>query len=357
MRAGCRRLSTALALLLAAGALRGQPKGMAEAETERAGQLLHSHRLADRAWGVYYTARLRGEDAGQELTELLRPAKSFQNSPSYTEEYAFLAVLFDGLIEAGATVPVELLESFEEKWADPVVILAARNPDNEEFLLRLRREESPDMVWLAANNLLFGKKSQRWYAATLSEIAIEHRFTVTDPGRGMWGGGMGGSSFCGLAGPTRMAEGFPPVVLYTLTATTERGNVLLAAGPENAYYRRTSISPDQQAAAPSGRMPVSRMQVRIGYMAQLGNKSHEEIGHVFQVSSQLSYVDRAQFAREVERSLRAQEQEIRTLLKAIAGSGPQVPDLTLRIVPIVEDAREAPKEALPPVAAREFSLR
>jgi hypothetical protein len=146
--------------------------------------------------------------------------------------------------------PPALLEPFEQKWAEQVLILLARNKDNEEPLLRLRANNPVDMVWLGANNLLFGKKSLRCYRATLREISddaisITHRFTVADTDRPATGGILGGFNSCGVWGIAQMPQGFPPGALYHLCAVSGSGTVLLARGPRSVYYERIIVPTDK----------------------------------------------------------------------------------------------------------------
>jgi len=162
----------AIAGLFAAQVLCAQAAPYAAQETERTRQLLHSEQWVSRAWGAYFAGRLHSDDIDRTLIEQLRSASALSNAQPRTEEYAFLAALFEALIEADVRVPAALLDPFEDEWTDPVMILLARDKESEDALLRLRGEKSRTTVWLAANNLLFERKSQAWYAATLGEIDI-----------------------------------------------------------------------------------------------------------------------------------------------------------------------------------------
>jgi len=98
-----------VASFLAAGALCAQPSPVSVQEAERARQLLGSAQWVDKAWGAYFAGRLHSDDLDQLLIEQFRQSAALRNAQGYTDEYAFLAVLFDAAIEAGITVPAESL--------------------------------------------------------------------------------------------------------------------------------------------------------------------------------------------------------------------------------------------------------
>ena len=336
-----RFVSSVVAILLLANALSAQPLPVSAQQAERARQLLNSVQWVDKAWGAYLAGRLHSADLDQALIEQFRLAMALRDVPSYGEEHAFVAALFDAGIEAGMTVPVALLEPFEENWADAVLILLARDNDSEGSLLRLGLEKSRPIVWLAANNLLFERKSQIWYAATLAQISITHRFTVTDPGygAGIGGGVGGGASGDGIAA---LPKGFPPVALYTLQddVTAQRGSVLLARGPQNVYYKRTVVPTDKQVPFGSGSVALDRMAIRIGYLAQLRHESVEETERLFHSETHILFTTVEDFERQVERDLEAQAEGIRALIQDLARVGLNAPDVRLHIVPEVVDQRQ-----------------
>jgi hypothetical protein len=345
-----------IAITFAAGLLSAQPEPVHVQEAHRARRLLQSPELAEKAWGAYLAGRLHSDELQNALIEEFASAALLRDSPYSSQEHAFLTALFDAAIEAGVDVPANLLEPFEEGWTEPVLILLARDRHSGDSLLRLRSEKSRDTVWLAANNLLLEKKSERWYEAVLTEINITHRFMVTDPDRGPGiGGGEGGGS-CG-DGVAEMPKGFPPVTLYTLQDHGERGDVLLVRGPQNVYYRRTVVPTDKQVGFGSCSSLLDRMLVRLGYLAVLRGGSVEETERLFQGETNIQYTSSEAFQREVERSMTAQEQGIREFVQAIETAGMRSPNIRLRIVPEVKDTRRKTKElVLPALADREFDL-
>jgi hypothetical protein len=258
--------SLSVVFLLLASALFGQPAPSTQ-QAERALVLLNSSQWLDKAWGVYLAGRLHRDDLRQPLIEQFRFATPLRDSQPYTEEGAFLAALFDAAIEADIAIPAALLEPFQEKWTDPVLILLARGDDNEDMLLAMLRNQRRDVVWLTANNLLLERKSERWYATTLEEVTLTHRFAVADSDEGAGLGAGQGGGICG-DGIAAMPKGFPPVTLYYLKNSGQRGNVLLARGPENVYYQRTVVPTDKQVGTGSCMSLVDRMAIRFGYLAQ-----------------------------------------------------------------------------------------
>jgi hypothetical protein len=341
---------------LAAEVLCAQSALISAQETERARQLLNSAQWPNKAWGAYFAGRLHSDELDRLLIEQFRPATVLRYSQANTEGRAFLAALFEAVIEGGITVPAALLEPFEDDWTDPVLILLARDKGSEDSLLRLRGEKSQGIVWLAANDLLYERKSQPWFAAILGEISITHRFTVTDPGDGRGsGGGVGGGS-CG-DGMAWMPKGFPPVTLYTLRNSPEMGNVLLTQGPKNVYYKRTVVPTDKQVGFGSCDSGFDRMAIRIGYLAQLRLVGRvEETERLLHSETQIVYTSIENFEREVERSMNAQEYGIKALIQDIEKSGLRARGIHLKIVPEVNDKRQNVTGPLPVVAPREFDL-
>ncbi len=283
------RLATAsLTICIAGVALCAQPVPTSAQEAERARQLLQSTQWVDKAWGAYLAGRLHSADLQQPLIDEFRTAAVLRNAPSWSPEHAYVYVLFDAAIEADIAVPADLLEPFEEGWTPPVLILLARGNDGEDMLLGLSAHESQSIVWLAANNVLFGMKSQRWFTRLLSELEITHRFTVTDQLYGPGAGGGVGGGYCGDGGAA-MPKGFPPVTLYELEDHAQRGSVLLAHGPQDVFYKRTVIPTDKQVGMGSCGSGVDRASMQIQYLAELGNLKADEGERLFHSQTSIQY--------------------------------------------------------------------
>jgi hypothetical protein len=313
--------------------------------------LLQSPQWADRAWGVYLVGRLHSDDLNNLLVEEFRKAALIGNASPSSEEYAFVAALFDGAIEAGVTVPVALLEPFEQRWAAPVLILLARSQDGEGSLLRLSENPATDQVWLAANNLLFERKSASWYARTLRELPATHVFVITDPDTG---GGIGTGIRCGgvgCEGPglISMPKGFPPIGLYGLSVTPRQGSTLLAHGPTNIYYDRTVVPTDKTIGAPAcNAQMLNRESTRFGYLSELTGVPTTDLERVWHRSTNIQYHGPEATSSEMQRALSAQEEAVRGVLQRIKDRG-LTPErgTTLQIYPSITDLRRESSGPLP----------
>jgi hypothetical protein len=350
-------LCAVAAITVTATALLGQTRRISDLEKQRAAQLLVSPAWSDMAWGAYLAGRLHADDLNGQLLDQLRLATAVRDMPSYSEEHAFTAVLFDALIEGRVDVPAKLLEPFEQSWAAEVLILVSRTRDDEELLLRLGREESRDVVWLAANNLLFERKSQRWYESIWQEIGITHRFDVTDASDSS-GYGDGGSAggVCG-DGVLAMPNGFPPVTICTLKDAAFAGNVVLAEGPRTVYYSRTIVPTDKQVGFGSCISQVNRETVRVAYLARLSVQSVDDTERLFHPKTLLRYANQEDFIRQIDQNMNAQENGLRGLIQAIENNGLHVPEIQLRIRPEVKDYRQTPSGALPQPQLKGIRLR
>ncbi len=315
--------------------------------------MLLSGRMEDKAWGAFWAGKLQSDDLRGPLLEQFRAAAAFAAAPSWGAEHGFVLALFDAAIEMRLAVPAQLLEPFEDLWSQPVLIVLARTQDGEGPLLRLAGNSRPDLVWLAANNLLAERKSQTWYGRLLADVSITHLFVVTGEEYGPgFGGGVGGG-VCG-DGVLAMGKGFPPVALYTLVED-EPGSVLLARGPQNVYYRRTVIPTDQQVGFGSCWPALDRAVIRLGYLTRLASSPPLDAARIFRASTEIRFRTPEQFREEVEQALTTQEQAVRSLLDAIRQQGFDYPSgLHLRIASEIRDVRQGAHDPLPPVPAREI---
>jgi hypothetical protein len=351
-------LCAVAAITVTATAIFAQSSGIRDQEKQRAARLLLSPAWTDRAWGAYFAGRLHTDELNEQLMEQLRIATALRDMPSYSEEHAFTAVLFDSLIESGTSVPARMLEPFAQGWTAPVLILTARTKDSEDLLLRFGGEKSRDDVWLAANNLLSERKSQRWYDMIWREISIRHRFHVTDTGdRTIYGGGGGGGeAICG-DGVLAMPKGFPPVTIYSLRDAASPGAVVLATGPQDVYYSRTIAPTDKQVGFGSCVSQVNREAIRFGYLACLRNASTHDIERLFRSETNIQYTTREDFIQQIDDRMKAQEDELRQLALEIEDHGLHAPEMQLRIEPEVQDHRQTRDGSLPLPPPKEIHLR
>src|ERR1039457_2656210 len=83
-----------LTVVLAAGA-----QSISENEAARARHLLASPQWQDKAWGVYFAGRLHSDELKEPIIEAFREASALRDAKPVTEEYDYLAALFDAAIQ------------------------------------------------------------------------------------------------------------------------------------------------------------------------------------------------------------------------------------------------------------------
>jgi hypothetical protein len=346
-------LFVGLALAAAPGA---QPVSIGTQEEQRAQELLNSTHWVEKAWGTFIAGRLHSQRLQERLIEEFRDAVPLRNAAPSSEERAFVDTLFDAAIVGEVAIPSTLLQPFAENWIAPVLILLSRNKDSEGMLLAFRADTSRDMVWLTANNLLSGMKSQRWYSSIWKEINITHKFTVVDSEDLSGFGGAAGGVSCG-DGVALMPRDFPPVGLYALEDHGGRGRVVIAEGPTATYYHRTVVPTNAQVGIGSCTGQLDRAAARIGYLAQLGLEPAEKAEQQFHAVTQVSYTSSDAFLREAERSMAEQADYIVRLTRAGEREGLRPPDILLRMIPEIVDKRKNPRIPLPAIGPRTISLR
>jgi hypothetical protein len=143
-----RGMKSVLALLLAAPLLAAQTSPIPALQSESARRPLDSPGWREKAWGAYLAARLHTDDLNRILADQFLPAAALRDAAYQSDEYAYLTVLFDAAIESGIRVPAAALEPFQERWAEPVLILLARDPESSPALLRLRTDEARPLAAL-----------------------------------------------------------------------------------------------------------------------------------------------------------------------------------------------------------------
>ena len=344
-----RFLSGVLALTWMAGALSAQIPSVAEQEAQRARQLLSSSQWVDRAWGVYLSAALRGPNLNDVLVEQFRIAEPLRNATSTTEEY-FVTVLFDAAIGSGAVIPASLLEPFLEHWTVPALILLARDQDTEDALLRLAASESPRLIWLGANNLLYERKSRAWYAAMLAQVRVTHHFVVTDQNFGS-GFGCGGSGVMGGSVPVTAPKGFPPVGVYSLTdVASSARDVRLATGPMTVYYRRTVVPTDCQVDIESPGFSIDPLTVRFEYLDQLAHRPQGSAQSAFQRQTTIPFTNAQTFTLGANRQMEAQERSVQEITRDIERHGLEAPEVEWTVIPEIDDSRSNQSVPLPTIS-------
>jgi hypothetical protein len=346
-----------LTMSFLAAALSAQPPD-GHQDAAHARQLLHTTQWKDMAWGAYFAGQLHSSELAADIVEQFRANAIYAASSYKSEEYAFIASLFDAAIESNIQVPAVVLEPFEKNWEEPVLVLLApsRSPDREESLLRLRRG-GPDAAWLAANNLLFGMRSQQWYIKILGELRVSHQFTVVSPGQAPRKEGRRlGGMICG-DGITAIPKGFPPIALYVLQADPGLSFAAFAPGPLDVHYHKLLVPTDGQNGFGSC-FSVNREKMDVDYLAALGRVGSDQTQELFRRDTPIPYSDDRQFRRAVQQSLAAQEKGIQDLVQAIQQSEKLIASgVELHVLPVVGDQRKTTTKSLPKLEPREIVLR
>lgn len=357
------------ALFLAAGSASAQP-GMAAAETVRARTLLDSPNTAEKAWGAYFAARLHEGSFREPLIAQLRLQIPFSGAAPDYETPAYIRVLLDALIELGGPVPADAVLPFESQWRAETLILLARDPANGDELLKMRKQELTDVEWLAVNNLLLRFRSPTLFAITLQELKITHRFEIVDPQSGIGSGGSKAYGGGALVPIGRVPVGFPPVGVYALkdggvqsvqSGSGEdalSGDVLLAPGPHNIYYKRTVVQAGAEGRMdPPGPKAADRQQFLLEYIERLCQLTAENGVALFRPVTMIAWQDADDCARSMEAALDRQATGIARLLADQKRMGHvDLDGIQMEIAPTVQDFRQKTSGALPMVEAKTIPL-
>jgi hypothetical protein len=190
----------------------------------------------------------------------------------------------------------------------------------------------------------------------LSEVEISHVFDLTDPGDNSAVGGGSGGGVCG-DGVLVMPKGFPPIGVYKLTDSGQGGDVLVAHGPEDAYYRRFVVPTDTQKGFGVCRGMVDQQKIRVGYLAMLTHLPEQQVRNLFQSQTGIQVQNDAQLRKQWEGALSAQEAAIRQFARTTQDRGlGSLTGTTLKIVPKVQDRRKTTSGPVPPLTPHEFVL-
>jgi hypothetical protein len=322
-------------------------------------ELLKSPSLRDRAWGAYQAGQLHSDVGHQALRDAFRDAAPMNTAKGVyggpiSEEFAFVAALFDAAIQSKMVVPGDLLEPFAATWPSPVIILLARDPQSDDLLLHMREHARYNPEWVAINNLLAARKSQRFFARVLAEAEISHTFTLLDPGAAARHEPSTGGSACG-DGILIFPHGFPPTNHYEIV---ERDGLLLAPGPRNSYYRATLVATDQRTGFGACAQQLDRRAMAVEYLAPLGRMTGQEALALFQQERRVEFTSMTDFDKRCDSALYAQETALRAFFHSAAENGfGEVRGTTVRIVTKVDDQRKISSGPAPSITAREFTIQ
>jgi hypothetical protein len=332
--------------------------GQAQAGYHRIDDLLASPSLVDKAWGVFYAGRLHVPSLNARLIDQLNSMEPHRDAGVRSAERAYLQTIFDALIVSGTVVPARNLMPFAERWPDEVLILLARELNNDDALMELRAKDLGRAQSLLVNNLLLRMRSPQLFARLLNEIPMTHRFQIIAKGEatGIAGGAGGTGVACGT---NEIHKSFPPIGLYQLVVgPVEGGATLVARGPRDVYYRRTVVPTDQQVGW-SIEFTSRNEKHHQEYFAALLGMNVDRIRSTFSAISYIEWEDQDAFIHEARSRLESQSVWILSLLAEAKQLGFTVPSgKAFRIAVEIEDSRLT---ALPPVPrslpAKEFYLQ
>lgn len=196
-----------------------------------------------RAWGTYLVLRDRRTDEIPTLLTMLgeHAAVADMSSQADIDNHAAMLGVLDALIQFGVSVPSADAQRMYPEFPVQSLILLSRAPDDPAAaLLDIFNSESPRAAaWLAAGNLLLARRADGFAAAVWEHMTVHVQITVREPNAG--GGYGGGQLCCGLGGSMPPRVAWPPLGVYSFGGCGSRvqpGAILLAAGPDPAYYNR-----------------------------------------------------------------------------------------------------------------------
>lgn len=326
-------------------------------------QLLESTSLSDKAWGVHFIASLHLTDLQDRLVDELRVCQKYRSAPVDGPEFAYLHKLFDALIQMDATVPPDAILPFRAEHRAEVMILLARNWRIEHVLLDLLEEDVVDTEWMAVANLLRERGSKRLLERMLNGMTVTHQFEVADHYMTFGRAGGVGDGYP-ISPPMRQfPSGFPPTGLYSLTSYLAKGGTLLASGPRNVFYSRTTVPTN--GAVPwntqyCDTIKTPRIEFRLQLLTALTGQPLSSLKQLFQPTTRIHWQSDAQVHREITAKLDEQAADIRSF---IAGAKlRRETDMTsarLEIRPELYDSREQKPDRLvaPPPRIIEMDLK
>jgi hypothetical protein len=236
-----------------------------------AARLLKSDESKERAWGAYLSGLHGLKEHAPLLVSMLEDERP--NSGYWQEAFVRHAAL-DALIRLDAEVPAESLLPLYGSEPDEVLILLAREPEkNQQALLGLFDDDTPDARWLALGNMLAAQGTHGFAARLLGGLKIEASVYLYDrEGDHNIGGGSNGGCGCGVGGSRDRS--LPPVVYYHLTTGARPGATVFVTGRQNVYYERTPWA----AYCDVSWLALERDHVRVDYLADMLGTTGEDLG-------------------------------------------------------------------------------
>lgn len=314
-------------------------------------QLLESSSLSDKAWGVHLIASLHLTDLQDRLIAELRACQDLLAAAIDGPEYAYVQTLLDALIQMDVTVPPDLILPFRRGHRAEGTILLLRKSATEDLLFEMLDRAINDTEWLAIANTLVERRSSRILDRLLDGLPITHSFHFVG-GSGslsVEGGRPDGSG--AVIRTRRLAKGFPPTGVYTLSRFASSPSALLAPGPKNVYYRRTVVAGDGVIGWSEGGPDAAytkRIDLRLQLIAARSGYSEELVYKVFRPSSELASHTPARFDRDLSRRLDEQTAALRDFLSHTKRFGATtMKHFRVEILPELHDFRKNKSAKLP----------
>jgi hypothetical protein len=196
------------------------------------------------AWGAYNAGAYHRDDMIPRLQRILESPPATGRS----EEYAFIGVVMDSLVQLNARVPARLLLPYVDKQPVHTFVLLSSTTNRKGVLLEMLPRLS-GFQWFAASNMLFEDRSPGLVAYLLETVRLELRIIVTDTGNEGFGTASADGGIAVGDGIGQNPKGYPPHAEYRFELEPRRGFAVLENGPRPVYYSRTVTSSSQYAGS------------------------------------------------------------------------------------------------------------
>lgn len=184
------------------------------------------------AWGAYNAGAYHREDMIPRLQRILETPPSILDA---REEYAFVSVVLDTLIQLDARVSAPLLGSYVDRFPVHTFVLLSNATDRENLMTQLLPRLS-GFQWFAAADMLFDDRSPALIDHLAGTVRLHLTVVVADSDTVAVGAGsVSGGVACGIG---QTAPGYPPHAEYRFEGERP-GFHVLAVGPHPVYYSRT----------------------------------------------------------------------------------------------------------------------
>jgi hypothetical protein len=358
----CARVCIGALLSLSALAQQAPPDPAAIVEsldkqmTSAVSAWLKSSDARTQAWGAYLVVRDRRQEAVPQLLEMLANYPAGEGATGDPHD-AMLQVL-DALIQLDAPVPLSDAQRIYAEFPVQSLILLSRSKEETSpaLLSIFQSEQRWPSAWLASGNLLLQRRAKGFAAKVVEGMTVHAQITVTQPGSG---GGIGGSTVCGVEAPPSPKSGWPMVGVYQFGACGQNlwaEDVVLASGPDPAAYRRVLTSNYGTTSLGLFNCIPDRDLVREHYLSAL--LSGGEAPVLAHVSHTIFWQDDAAYSNDMASFIAGQQQVFAELARRLGEShllsDEEVKTLRPVLHIVILDWRSSHETALPtlqPLAA------